>query len=64
MKKLEAEEDASDEELDAALDRVIENKTEESKHSQVKKVSDIERAEAVQTQKKVWNTILQQRILM
>lgn len=47
LKLAEDKDDASDAELDAALDRVIENKTEESKIHQTKKVSDIERAEAV-----------------
>ena len=54
----------SDDELDAALDMVLNAKTEESKVSKTKQATEIEKAEAIQTQKKVFNTILQQRILM
>ena len=43
---------------------MLENKHEEKKISKTKQASDFERAEAVQTQKKVFNTVLQQRILM
>ena len=65
IRKLEGDqENQSDDDIDAALDIVIENKTEESKKVQTRQVSDLEKAEAVQTQKKVYNTTLQQRILM
>ena len=64
LQKLEANHEGSDEELDAALDMVVQAKTEESKITQTKQATDVEKAEAVQTQKKVFNTILQQRILM
>ncbi len=50
--------EASDDELDAALDLVLKGKKEESKKSEVKQASDQEKAEAVQTQKKVFNTML------
>ena len=59
IKKLEGDQDEqSDDDIDAALDRVIENKTEESKKASTRQVSDLEKAEAVQTQKKVYNTTL------
>ena len=46
------------------MDMVVDAKKEESKIHQTKQATDVEKAEAVQTQKKVFNTILQQRILM
>ena len=59
LKKLEGDAEATDEELDAALDLVIKDKKEESKLTQVRQASDLEKAEAVQTQRKVFNTVLQ-----
>ena len=41
------------------MDRVLENKTEESKVSKKNQATDLERAVAVQTQKKIFNTLLQ-----
>ena len=41
-----------------ALDRVMMNKIEESKISKRTQATDLEKAEAVQTQKKVFNTML------
>lgn len=48
MKKLE-EQEASDDDIDAALDRVVEKKVEESKISKKSQATDAEKAEAVQT---------------
>ena len=59
LRKLEADQDGSeDEEIDAALDKVIEAKNKEAEVTQTKKATDLERAEAIQTQKKVFNTVL------
>ena len=46
MKQLEGNGE-SDDEIDAALDRVVENKTEESKVSKKNQATDFEKAEAV-----------------
>ena len=64
MKQLEKAEGDSDAELDQALDMVLEAKQEESKRTKTRQASDFEKAEAIQTQRKVFNTILQQRILV
>ena len=47
MKQLESAEKDSDDELDAALDMVIEAKTEESKVTKTKQATDFEKAEAI-----------------
>ena len=64
LKQLEKAEGDSDAELDQALDMVLEAKQEESKQTKTRQASDFEKAEAIQTQRKVFNTILQQRILV
>ena len=50
LRKLEADQDGSDDdEIDAALDKVMEAKTKEAEVTQTKKATDFERAEAIQT---------------
>ena len=56
--------DSDDSEIDAALSRIKQKDQDEVPVAQVQHTDDLQKAEAVQTQIKMYNTVLHQRILM
>lgn len=56
--------DGSESEIDAALDQIEAEKTKENVALEKRHFEEIQKANAVVTQKKVFDTMLHQRILM